>query len=171
MLRTTAAVVQCELPDCFLLQGGWQGKPAHQRELPFLGWRPWQMLPFHCSQCPLQKGMERHAQPYQLLHGGAWGCWQPGCWAACQALLLQPAQKYKTHCLCHATPDRATDSKSNSASLLRAMQMQLWCDKKRVLSLTNTADLKSMQTKRKHSHTNCMCLTVQNVFASPGGSN
>jgi len=91
------------------------------------------MLPFHRPQRRLQKGKERQAQPFQFLQGRAWGWgwWQPCCWAACQALLLQPAQRYKpgsvSPCV-QESPNRAKDSKANSATLLKAMQTQLNCE-------------------------------------------
>ena len=89
------------------------------------------MLPFHCPQRRLQKGKERQAQPFQFLQGRAWGWgwWQPCCWAACQALLLQPAQRYKPGYrslpVCRKVP---TEQKTNSATLLKAMQTQLNCE-------------------------------------------
>jgi hypothetical protein len=108
------------------------------------------MLPFHCPQRRLQKGTEGQAQPFQLLqgHGWGWGWWQPCSWAACQAPLLRPAQRYKPGSRLKAGLNRALDSQSNSATLLKRNSTVTTTS---VLSLTDTDSVQPLQAKRKCS--------------------
>ena len=70
----------------------------------------------------------------------------------------------------HHTPNRAIDSKPNSATLLKAVQHK--CDKNTCLVTDkHTQFEKSAGEAQVPSHTRSTCDAFQNAFASPAGSN
>ena len=67
--------------------------------------------------------------------------------------------------------NRATDSHSNSATQLKAMQTQPKCDNNARLVTDKHRHFKHWRAKRKCCDTSCMCDTFRNMFASPAGFN
>ena len=68
--------------------------------------------------------------------------------------------------------NRAIDSKPNSATLLKAVQMQHKCDKNTCLVTDKHTQFEEFVGEAQvPSHTRLTCDTFQNVFASPAGSN
>ena len=105
-----------------------------QRELPSLEWRRWRVLPLHCSQCPLQKGMEGPCWSLSssnrgMLEGGDGGSPVVGLLVGHRCSSLH--REYKPGSLCKSQQSKRVEV--NSATLLKAMQMPLKCDNKACL--------------------------------------
>ena len=102
-----------------------------------------------------------------VVAAGLLGCWSGTSPPTCterQAWL--PASPRVQH-----IANRAIDSKSNSATLLKAVQMQHKCDKNTcVVTDKHTQFEKFAGEAQVPSHTRLTCDTFQIVFASPAGS-
>ena len=98
-----------------------------------------------------------------MVAAGLSGCWSgigpPTCTKTQAWLLASPRVQH--------IPNRAIDSTSNSATLLKAVQTQHKCDKNTCLVLTNTHSSKNLQAKHKYPHTEDRHVTLFKMCLLP----
>ena len=102
-----------------------------------------------------------------MVAAGLLGCWSgtgpPTCTKTQAWLLASPRVQH--------IPNRAIDSTSNSATLLKAVQMQHKCDKNTCLVTDKHTQFQKFAGKAQvPSHRRSTCDTFQYVFASSAGS-